>query len=125
MLSTNARCAVNHQTNPRVLINHGVHEDPSAVGISDKHKIVAPDMVWVLTAQAQASTIVAPQSFSSGLFVGYLQAFLLPDTLYTFLRRSLPASVVHHGGNRAVAISTVGTSRVNHLPSKRILIITS
>jgi hypothetical protein len=48
------------------------------------HEVIGPDVIAVLCSQTYAGTIVEPQSVPLGVFIGNLQPFTTPKTLFVF-----------------------------------------
>ncbi len=86
------------------------------------HEIIAPDMFGERWLQSHDRAIIEPQSSSFGLFLGYFEPFLAPNTLHPFMIDQ-PALIAQHGGHSAVAVPAVLTGQAHDRSSQDFVVI--
>ena len=77
-------------------------------------EVVRPDVVGMLRPQTNAGAVCEPEAASFGLLLGNLQALASPDPLDPRVTDQ-PASITQQGGNLAIAIAAVLSSKFDHV----------
>ena len=86
------------------------------------HEVIAPDVFGEHRYQAHDRAIIEPQTASFGLFLGYFEPFLAPNTLHPFMIDQ-PALIAQHGGHSAVAVPAVLTGQTHDRCSQDFVVI--
>ena len=104
-----------------VFVDQGHKPDAAAIMRLGRHKVIAPDVITPLRAQANARAVVQPQATTGTLFLGNFQALPAPDATDTVLA-NIPPGLVEQGRDPAIAVTTILRPQCDDGPRQPIFI---
>jgi len=87
------------------------------------NEVVGPDVIDVLRSQTNTRPVIEPQPTSLRLLHGNLQPLTAPQAFDPLIVQ-LPSCISQHGGNPPITVTPVLPSQLDHVPNKKIFIVT-
>ena len=84
-------------------------------------EVIGPDVVGAFRPEPDAGAVIEPEAALLQLFPGDFQPFALPDPLNPLVVH-LPARLVQHAGDHAIAVATIVAGQLDHVLGQAFLV---